>query len=507
MGRSVASALAAVCVLGAVAVGQPDLGNLQEVATGLSAPLYAAHPPGDSSRLFIVEQSGKIRLMVNGVMQGQAFIDVGALLTPNTGTIVLSGTTYSFVRGSEQGLLGLAFPPDYATSGVCYAYFVGPRQSYGVNNQNQTATDLGRSYLIKITRSDANDNVATNPLPSSIGDVDVIFQTDQPFTNHNGGCLQFGPDGMLYLSLGDGGSGNDPLNAALNPNNILGKLLRLDVSRDDYPADPAKDYGIPSDNPYASGGGLPEIWARGLRNSWRYSFDRVTGDLWIGDVGQNVIEEVNWVPGNGGPGRNYGWRFREGDAATGLSTGGFDVSNLTGPVYTYTHGAGSTQGYSLTGGYVYRGTAIPKWRGRYFFTDYVNRRMWSGKLVNGVFTDFQDHYDGFSNLGTTAALRLQNVASFGEDPNGELYIVQLNGRVRKLVADANQPCPADFDDGSGVGHPDFAVTIDDLLYYLGVFQSGALEADMDDGSGTGAFDNAVTIDDLLYFIGHFQGGC
>lgn len=499
----------------------PDVANLQEVVTtGISNPVYAIADPTDNNRIFIVERDGRVRVVVNGVLQAAPFLDVTAVMPPNTGTITISGTQYTFVRSGEQGLLGLAFAPDYATSGTIYVNMTAKRYDtvpavpsstdYGwgcTGGGSCTIGDNGRTMICKIQRSAASPLVAVNPTITTLGQLDPIMQYDQPYTNHNGGNLQFGPDGMLYIGSGDGGSGNDPGNRALNRNVLLGKMLRIDPSGDDFPADATKDYRIPAGNPYIGGGGLPEIWAVGLRNPWRYSFDRVTGDLWIADVGQNVWEEVNVVPGNGGPGRNYGWRVREGLVATGISAGGNDVSNLTDPVYVYDHGAGTTQGFSITGGYVYRGKAIPSWRGRYFFSDYVTDRIWSGRMINGVWSDFQDVTTALSNLGTSSTLMIRDISSYGEDNDGELFIVQLNGRVRKLVPQNPQPCPADLDNGQGLGHPDFAVTIDDLLFFLPLFESGDPRGDLDNGSGTGTFDNAVTIDDLLYFLVRFEAGC
>jgi glucose/arabinose dehydrogenase len=499
----------------------PDVANLQEVVTGLSSPVYAIADPTDNSRVFVVEKVGRVRVVVNGVLQATPFIDVSGVLPPSTGSATINGTVYNFAGYSEQGLLGLAFAPDYATSGTLYINLTARRYDTvpatptsadyswgcGTGGTNCTINDLGRTMICKVQRSAGSPLVSTTPTITLLGQLDPIIQYDQPYVNHNGGNLQFGPDGMLYIGTGDGGSGNDPGNRALNRNNILGKMLRIDPSGDDFPADASKDYRIPAGNPYIAGGGLPEIWAVGLRNPWRYSFDRLTGDLWIADVGQNVWEEVNVVPGNGGPGRNYGWRVREGLVATGISAGGNDVSNLTDPVYVYDHGASTTQGFSITGGFVYRGKAIPSWRGRYFFSDYVTDRIWSGRMINGVFSDFQDVTAALSNLGTTSTLMIRDISSYGEDNDGELFVVQLNGRIRKIVPQNPQPCPVDLDNGQGLGHPDFAVTIDDLLFFLPLFESGDVRGDLDDGSGTGTFDNAVTIDDLLYFLIRFEAGC
>ncbi len=499
----------------AVADAQPDLANLQEIGSGWSAPLFGVSPPGDRSRFFVVQQGGRIRLVLNGVLQTTDFLNVSTLLAPSPGTVSLTGCfdtdcnsstpcttatqSFTLVRGGEQGLLGLAFAPDYETSGVFYINYVGPRGNYSPSNTcpaSATAVDNGRTVIARYQRSAANPNVAD---PTGT----IILTVDQPFSNHNGGGMHFGPDGMLYIGMGDGGSGNDPGNRALNPNERLGKMLRIDPTRDDFPGDATRNYGIPADNPYAGGGGAAEVWARGLRNPWRWSFDRLTGDLWIADVGQGEIEEVNSVPGNGGPGRNYGWRVREGNRVTGLSAGGFDVSNLTGPVFTYPHSGGTINGISVTGGYVYRGRAIASWRGRYFFADYGTARPWSFRLVNGVAVDFIDHATMLGNLSPG----ISQVTSFGEDASGELYIIQGGGRVRKIVPQAPIPCVADVDDGTSLGRPDRGVTIDDLLFYLSLYGDGDIRADVDDGTGTGTYDDGVTTDDLLYYLDRYAAGC
>jgi len=507
---------AAALLAAPLATAQPgDLANLQDVVTsGLSSPLYVCSPPGDDTRMFVVNQTGTIRLLTrpnrdsNWTLQAATFLDVSGLLTPNSGTVVnprdrldnqVNGT-FNLVRGNEQGLLGLAFAPDYATSGIFYINYVANRRPGGVtplrhsiSTQNGTATVLGSTVIVRYRRAPANPNVA------DASSAFTIIEIEQPFTNHNGGCIKFGPDNLLYVGTGDGGSGNDPLNTALNPSNLLGKFLRLDVlgpdglsntgDEDQFPAEPFRNYRIPPGNPFAMGGGAPEVFMRGARNPWRWSFDRATGDLYIADVGQDVDEEVNFIPAGTGAGRNLGWRVREGNRTTGLSSGGFDVSNLTAPVYTYSHGSGALQGFSTTGGYVYRGTAIRAWRGRYFFADFVNRRMWSARIVNGAWTDFQDIYNAV-NPSTSTSLRLQNVASFGEDAAGELYVVQLNGFIRKFVPQNPQPNPLDMNfDGS--------VDPDDLSDYIALFFASDLRADFN-------MDNTLDPDDLAdYIAGYF----
>lgn len=493
-----------VCGLASSVLAQAtNLGRFQDVVTGLSSPLYVVSPPGDDTRLFIVEQGGRIRLTTradassNWSTTTTIFLDVGSLLTPNSGTVSLTGCfntdcnnntacvqatqQFTLSRGGEQGLLGLAFAPDYATSGTFYINYVAPRGAYAINDScpsSASATDIGRTVVARYQRSAGNANVA------DAGSAQTVIGFDQPFTNHNGGCLQFGPDGFLYIAVGDGGSGNDPQNNALDPNDILGKLLRLDVSSDAFPDDPNRSYAIPATNPYATSGGLPEIFARGLRNTWRYSFDRFTGDLLLADVGQDVQEEVNFVPAGTGAGLNFGWRVREGTRNTGLSAGGFDISNLTAPVHTYTHGGGAGQGFSITGGYVYRGAAIRAYRGKYFFADFVNRRIWSFRPSEGAISEFADNYAGFNP--PSPAVAVQSIASWGEDNQGELYIAQLNGRVRKLVPFGTQPNPVDV-------NFDGVVNADDLSDFITFYFSGDQRSDFN-------LDNIINSDDLSDFI-------
>jgi glucose/arabinose dehydrogenase len=243
---------------------------------------------------------------------------------------------------------------------------------------------------------------------------DTILAVDQPYTNHNGGLIVFGPDGYLYVGLGDGGSGNDPQNRAQNPGTLLGKMLRLDVNG-------ALPYAIPPDNPFVGRvGTLPEIWALGLRNPWRFSFDRVTRDLFIGDVGQNAREEVSVQPGNSPGGENYGWRIMEGSECSGGGT--CNMAGLVLPAVDYPNPG---DGCAVTGGYVYRGAAITGLAGAYFYADYCRAWIRSFRYVNGQATD---HRDWSSKLMPQGA-----IASFGEDARGELYVVAHNGRVWRVV--------------------------------------------------------------------------
>jgi len=372
-------------------------------ASGFSGPIAFVQDPDDRAGQFVVQQDGRIRVVRDGgVVLPTPFIDLSATL----------------VAGGEQGLLGMAFPPDSAAS-----------RRFFVNFTNRA----GDTVVARLRRS-ADAFIAD---PSSRFDLrwgasGTAFIA-QPFANHNGGHLVFGPDGFLYVGLGDGGSGNDPGHRAQNPSTLLGKMLRIDVSvPDTHPA----GYQVPADNPFVRSGPpgvLPEIWAFGLRNPWRYSFDDRsrggTGALIIGDVGQNTFEEVDYEPANRG-GRNYGWRNREGAHDNVLSLPPA-YGPLSEPIHEYTHSAGQ----SITGGFVYRGSTLPEsFRGRYFFADFITGRVWSLGLAldgNGEarVVNVTEHTADLSNTGS-----LGNISSFGVDADGELYMTGYSsGRVLKII--------------------------------------------------------------------------
>ena len=372
----------------------------QVVAEGLSNPVAFVADPADPSTFYVVEQRGTIRTVHDRTVEPTLFLDLRA----------------SISAGGERGLLGLAFPPDAIESRRFYVNF----------------TNLdGHTVVARFTRR-ADGQVDLNSR------FDLQWPTgrrfiEQPFSNHNGGHLAFGPDNYLYVGMGDGGSGGDPMHLAQHPNSLLGKLLRIDVNVPD--SDP-RGYRIPEDNPFLDRqpiAALPEIWAFGLRNPWRYSFDDWTrggtAALVIADVGQNAKEEVNWEPRNSG-GRNYGWRLREGRQTADLRQPAAYLP-LTEPIYDYPR----SDGMSITGGYVYRGAALdPMFNGRYFFADYVAGRVYS----IGLHLDERqeataaDHLELTQLLGGTSELGL--ISSFGVDAEGELYIVSYTrGRILKIV--------------------------------------------------------------------------
>jgi glucose/arabinose dehydrogenase len=349
---------------------------LEQVAKGLAFPLYLTAPPGDD-RLFVVEKGGRIRIVEDGTLRPDPFLDISSLVS----------------GGSEQGLLGLAFHPDYESDG---RFFVDYTDRAGDTRIVQ--------YHVS---SDAN---AADPASARI-----LLTVDQPYSNHNGGQLAFGPDGYLYVGMGDGGSGGDPQGHGQDARDLLGSLLRLDVSAD-------TGYAIPPDNPWVdSAGARGEVWSIGLRNPWRFSFDRSNGDLYIADVGQDEIEEVDVSPraSGGGRGANYGWNIMEGNSC--FSSGSCDRSGLVLPATQYTH----ADGCSVSGGYVYRGDAIPSLQGTYLYADFCSGWVRSFRHVNGTATE-QRSWPSLAPGG--------NVPSFGEDANGELYVMSADGGVYRVVS-------------------------------------------------------------------------
>lgn len=360
------------------------------VASGFRAPLFAGAPTGDTSRLFIVEKrTGRIKIinLADNSVNAAPFLDIGDLVVD---------------EGGEQGLLGLAFHPDYANNGFFYVNY----------NDNSNDTVIAR-YRVSDADPDAADS----------GSAKIILHVPQPSTHHKGGMIAFGPnDGYFYVGMGDGHGGHDPGNRAQDGQVLLGKLLRIDV---DVEPDP---YLIPPSNPFV--GDLAtrdEIWARGLRNPWRWSFDRATGDMYIGDVGKFTREEIDFQPASSSGGENYGWRCMEGLTCTGVSGCICFDESLTLPIRDY----GREVGRCVIGGYVYRGERIPDLRGTYFHMDGLVDTIWSFRLVDGNLTDFRDR---------TAELRpdgggLSLVTSFGEDAAGEIYMVTRAGRVFRIVAD------------------------------------------------------------------------
>jgi hypothetical protein len=341
------------------------------VTTGVSDPVFLTQPLNDG-RIFVVEQSGRVRIVRDGAVQTTPFLDISSRV----------------LYGGERGLLSIAFHPQYAINHFFYVYFTSqPNGDIHVERFTATSADI----------ADANSSKV----------ILTVSHSEQP--NHNGGLLTFGSDGMLYAGLGDGGGGGDPFLNGQNFHALLGSLLRVDVDHGD-------PYAIPASNPFASGtAGAPEVWAKGLRNPWRYAFDAPTGLLYIADVGQGAREEVDVQPANAG-GLNYGWNIMEGLSCYNAST--CSTTGLTLPVLDYQHTNGAC---SITGGYVYRGSAIPDIVGHYFYSDYCAGFLRSFRYSNGAAVDQKDW-----------ELTMSNVTSFGVDAAGELYILTGSG-IFKIV--------------------------------------------------------------------------
>jgi len=413
--RSALVSIASAALLAGSASAQTM--RAQAVATGLSQPLDASSPPGDLNRLFIVEQTGAIRILdqSTGTLQSAAapFLNISTIIT----------------SGGERGLLGLAFHPDYANNGRFY-----------VNYTNLSGNTVIAQYT-------ANAPFATSTTANA-GSAVILRTITQDFANHNGGHLAFGPDGMLYIGMGDGGSANDPNGRAQDDGQLLGKILRLDVN-DTSAADGDGTY-IPDNNPHRGAGNpLDEIWAKGMRNPWRLTFDRANGNLWIADVGQDAQEEVDFqpapvlsVPGDGNSaitnaaaiaGRNYGWRCMEGTACTGLTGCTCNSVPLTLPVLSVPQAG--TGFCSITGGVVYRGAAIPSIQGQYFFSDYCAGVIRSFPAT-GASTTYAATTNWTSQLGG-----ISGIVGFAEDGAGEMFIISINGTVYKVVPpECGCPC-------------------------------------------------------------------
>lgn len=350
--------------------------TIEEVLTGFVAPIDYIELPNDSGDFLLVQQSGMIYLIEDGVARSEPFID-------------LRGRVFYPEGYTEQGLLGIALDPEFSENGYFYL--------------NYTARDpQGTTYVSRFNLLEGGE-LRGDPESEA-----VILTVDQPYANHNGGMIDFGPDGYLYISLGDGGSAGDPQNNGQNPRTLLGTVLRLDV-RSAFP------YTIPEDNPFVDGAdGAPEIWAYGLRNVWRFSFDIETGDLYLADVGQNEYEEVNFQAADSPGGQNYGWNVFEGTHLYRAS----GIEGTVMPIAEYNH----IDGCSITGGYVYRGETMPELDGYYLYGDYCSGRVWwltrdeSGEWQNGLIFDTD-----------------MQISSFGQDRSGEIYILDYRGGIYRII--------------------------------------------------------------------------
>jgi len=363
----------ASCAAGTPVSGIPAL-TARLVASGLRNPLDLQAAPGDRERLYVVEQGGRIRVILGGQLQATPFLDVSGRIS----------------SGGERGLLGLAFHPQFATNRRFFVNYTNPR---------------GDTHVAEFRASSAD---AADPASER-----VLLTETQPFANHNGGGLAFDNSGRLLIALGDGGSGGDPLGNGQKLDTLLGKILRIDV-------DAGTPYAVPADNPFrGTPGAAPEIWAYGLRNPFRIAVDRPSGDLYVGDVGQNRIEEIDVGLASRRGGENYGWNVTEGSQCYSPSSG-CNRTGLTPPVYEYTH----SEGCSVTGGAVYRGCRMPDLAGTYFFGDYCTGLVRSFRLASGQATDVRNWAAGLRGINSPA--------SFGLDAEGEVYVVDYDGEVYRL---------------------------------------------------------------------------
>ena len=374
--------------------------NLTQVASGLVRPVYVTHAGDDSGRVFIVEQRGQILILEDDLSE-RPFLDIqDRVESPATG------------GGNEEGLLSVAFPPGYAEKGYFYVY-------YTMRNGDNVVSRFSLSDDPNLADADSEEQILVLPHPQ--------------YTNHNGGQLAFGPDGFLYIGTGDGGGGGDPLDNAQDPSSLNGKLLRIDVEMDSFRSKQSKPYerydnqkytcylpmissgkvyAIPADNPFIDDPDFrPEIWALGLRNPWRFSFDRESGDLFIADVGQNRWEEINFQPADSPGGKNYGWNIMEGEECYGASS--CDTQGLTLPVHVYP--IFSSTDCSITGGFVYRGEAYPALDGLYIYGDFCSGRIWGLQQDGGTW-----------QTGLLASTSFR-ISSFGEDEGGEIYVADMSG--------------------------------------------------------------------------------
>ncbi len=351
---------------------------LQLFVDGLEKPTFLTHAGDGSGLLYVTEQAGRIRIIRNGALDEAIFLDIEDRVGSS---------------GNEQGLLSVAFAPDFQQSHKLF-----------VNYTDRSGDTIVAGFLASADGLSADPNSEWQ-----------VIKIGQPYSNHNGGQLQFGPDGMLYIGMGDGGSQGDPQHHAQDVTSLLGKMLRIDVSQSTKDA----PYMTPAGNPSFGADARPEIWSVGLRNPWRFSFDRATGDLYIADVGQNTIEEINFQPASSQGGENWGWNLREGTE----EYAGAKTDAMTNPIQEYRHGE---DGCSVTGGYVYRGTSVPALVGAYIYGDYCSGRIWSLR------TDADETW-GNDLLFSTE----YSITSFGEDAQGELYVLDRAGGIYKLTAAAH----------------------------------------------------------------------
>jgi glucose/arabinose dehydrogenase len=445
-----------------VQAGQPPLTS--ELVTNVSNAVYLTHAPGDFDRIFIVQLNGSIRIVKDGALLTTPFLDISSQVS----------------IGGERGMLGLTFHPNYATNGYFFVRY---------NN-------IAGHVIARYTASTSNPDVA------NASSVQTVLTIPKSSANHNGGWIDFGPDGYLYISVGDD---DDFANAQDITSNLHGKILRIDVNGDDFPADNNRNYTIPATNPFAGVIGDDEIWAYGLRNPWRCGFDRETGDLWIGDVGELSYEEVNFQAAGAPGGANYGWDCREGAHCVPSQYCSCTDPTLIDPIFEYDHGSGC----AIIGGRVYRGCAIPELQGTYFVGDYCSGNIWSFKSDGKVVNELQLRHSELEPPGNPS---IDWIVAYGEDAYGELYVCDLDGEVYKIVPAK----PADDQDGDGV--PDSCenqnvadisgngiVDVDDLLMVINAWgPCDAPPTPCNEDCAPAGGNGAVDVDDLLMVINNWS---
>jgi glucose/arabinose dehydrogenase len=461
------AAVAATSILGGFTMaGDPPL-DAEVFVEGIDSPIFVTAPPADVERVFILERAGRIRIVTHdGDLLAEPFLDISDEVD----------------AAFEGGLLGMAFHPDYDENGLFYLNFT---------------TSPGGDFQTKIVRYAISGNPDIADPESAL----LVVGYDQPAQNHNGGWIGFGPnDGYLYIASGDGGGGGGGARSQDLTDQRLGKILRLDVDGDDFPGDPDRNYAIPPGNPFVDDpDGDDEIWAYGVRNPYRCGFDRETGDLFIGDVGSSLFEEVNYQPAESAGGENYGWDCMEGFDCRGGGSCECPSPLLTPPIHAYGRDVGAT----VIGGVAYRGCAIPGLEGTYFFGDWVSERIWSFRVENGEVVGFADRT---AELQPDGGPGIHSIVAISEDAYGEIYICSLLGdRAFRIIpeggiVDENGNGVADSCEGPALGdlNADGVVNVVDLLLLLGAWGDcdpppAACPADLT-GDGT------VNVLDLLLLL-------
>ncbi len=485
--RTACGLIAGAGLAASAAHGQAEnFGTAVQVLTGQAQPINIVTVPGDDGHMLTLERAGVVRLVTITAQPG----GVGSYIARPLPVLNEIAITRS---DGNRGMLGLTLAPDFQTSRDMYIF-----------HNTQIA---GFGDVTAVARYKVGLDWVVNPATR-----EVIWQTPAG-QYHHGGTIRFGPDGMLYIAKGDEG---DFYIRARNIASPYGKVLRIDPRRDDFPADPLKNYGIPADNPLAQQpGALPEVWLMGIRSPWGFSFDRFTGDFWIADVGELAWEEVTYIPAARLPGlKDLGWPNYEGSRRGPFGTIQPDPNpaSLIFPIYDYPHQSHPgyqswQQGCSVGGGVVYRGTAIRPWRGRYFFVDLCNGRVLSLRVgPTGGLDDLQDMTGVLRDVGTpNQRPSFINLVGIVEDNSGEMLVVDIAGRIHKIVPESVQPALADVTGPNG-GGPDGEFTVDDVVSFVSWFVRNDPQADCAGAGQVSRVDQELTADDLVIFMAAFIAG-